>query len=173
MTWKAYIQINALDTSNYFIENFEVSDYQYDILETAVLDNIPIKSLGIYDEVYKLAERAADYDAVIDKWPGVSTIDECTLADVIVDDPGDLKRFKELFIGKPLAEDALFELQEDYNRFVYYTVEISTERGVISDLNVSTSAIEMFSFRRNYDSDDAYPDYDFLTDELCRLLNYE
>lgn len=170
MTWKAYIQINTEDTSNYFIEDFEVSDEQYQALTDAVANSIPIKELDIYDEIYDLAEGTADCGEVVEKWPGVDDEDECCVVDVIVDDPGDLIRFKKSFIGRPLEEDESFEIEEDDERVIYYTVNIETEDGKIKDLDIDVMAIEMFGFRRNYDSDDAYPDYELLTEELNSLL---
>lgn len=170
MTWKAYIQINALDTSNYLIKEFEVTDEQYSALTEAVESATPIVDLDIYDDVYALAEAEADYDEIIEKWPGVTSVDECTLADVIIDDPGDFVRFKREFIGRPLESDAFFEIEEDYDRFITYSVDIQTDNGTISDIDIGVSAIELFGFRRNYDSDDAYPDYELLTEELNSLL---
>lgn len=171
MTWKAYIQINAMDTSNYFIEDFEVTDEQYRALTEAVANNIPINELDIYDEVYELAEDAADYEAVVDKWPGVESEDECTLADVIVDDPGDFERFKQRYIGRPLEENEFFEIEEDFDRFITYSVDIQVEEQKIAEIYLGVCAIEYFSFRRNYDSDDAYPNYDLLQERLDELLN--
>lgn len=172
MVWKAYIQINALDSSSFFIEQFKISDEQYKILMKAVEDNIPIIDLDVYDEIYDLAEASADYQKMIDRWPGVESKDECTLADVKVYDPGDWDRFKQYYIGRPLEEDAFFEIDEDDYRFVTYSVDINTEDGKISDLSLGICAIELFGFRRNYDSNDAYPDYSFLKRELDKRLNY-
>lgn len=166
MTWKAYIQINANDTSNYSIEEFEVSDEQYKALSNAVANNIPITELDVYDEVYELAEAAADYEAVVDKWPGIESVDDCFLADVVVYDPGDWERFNQHYLGRPLKQDESFVIEEDYDRIVTYSVDLETENGKISDVYLGVSAIELFGFRRNYDSDNAYPNFELVQEEL-------
>ena len=170
MTWKAYIQINTEDTSNYSIEEFEITNEEYRALTEAVANNVPIVDLDIYDDIYKKAENAADCEWVVDKWAGVDDEDECCVVDVIVNDPGDLTRFKSAFIGRPLAEDASFEIEEDDERIIYYTVNVETEDGVIKDLDIDVMAIEMLGFRYNYESDDAYPDYKLLEESLNELI---
>ena len=174
MTWKAYIQINTSETSNYFVNEFDVTDEQYAILTNAVENNIPIKELEIYDELLAKAEETADYDEVVEKWNGVNSADECVLVDTIIDDPGDFERFKKAFVGRRiefLDDDETFEVEETDERCVYYTVNFVMEDDAVADLELEVMAIELFGIRFNYESDDAYPDYELLTDELNALID--
>ena len=165
--WNAFVQINADDTSNYYIEEFDVTDDQYAALKEAVKTNTPIKEITEYEDILKLAEdNAPEYGKVIERWPGINDEDDFFLYDVIVEDPVDMTRFKSKFIGRPLEEDETFEIEEDDERIIYYEVEVTTEDGLIADLDISVCAIEMFGIRANYTSEDAYPDYELIAEEL-------
>lgn len=216
--WTAYIQINGEETSDYYINEFEVSEEQYNDLVKAVENNIPVNTLGFYPELVKNAEATIDWEKLyldedwkpskddyyvpredledipeeyedddeyreelifdeesyqeeLESWK--SSVDDYCLADLIIDDPGDLNRFKKKFIGRPLDNDETFDIDETDERIVYYHVNVSTEDGVIIDLDIEAEALESDGVKGGT-LGECYPNYEFLSDELDEIIeSYE
>lgn len=61
-TWTAYIQVNGEETSDYYINDFEITETQYNALTDAVKNNVKIKSLDFYSELLELAEDTINWE---------------------------------------------------------------------------------------------------------------
>lgn len=216
--WTAYIQINGEETSDYYVNEFDVSEEQYATLVNAVKDNKPIYELDFYAELINKAEGTIDWEELyldedwkprkedfyvprkdiedipeeledndeyreelifddesyqeeLESWK--SSVDDYCLADVIIDDPGDLERFKQKFIGRPLESYETFDIDETDERIVYYHVNVCTEDGLIVDLDIEAEALESDGVKGGT-LGECYPNYEFLLDELDELLeSYE
>ena len=97
------------------------------------------------------------------------SFDKYFIAAIDIYDPGDLERFKRQFVGRELEDDKVFDIDEMYDRIVYYHVNITTEHGIISDLEIEANALESDGVKGGT-LGECYPNYQYLAEELERLL---
>ena len=97
------------------------------------------------------------------------SFDKYCIAAIDIYDPGDLERFKRQFVGRELEDNKVFDIDEMYDRIVYYHVNITTEHGIISDLEIEANALESDGVKGGT-LGKCYPNYQYLAEELERLL---
>ncbi len=61
-TWKVYIQVNGIERADYMIKEMEVSQEEYDAMQDAVANNIPLKELDFYESLVSRAEDLVDFE---------------------------------------------------------------------------------------------------------------
>ena len=184
-TWIAYFQINGEEFSRYPAIEFAVPDELYVRVVEAVDKMIPLVDCDFYHELLILAENALDIDEYTpgnDEEEYNEALEEFMseygdLADSMgverctIDDPGDLKRLNQRFVGKVFPEWAgknsvNLEYEDDYGDTTYYlTVHVDDNGAVIDITDVSGSALESESCKSSTWGD-CYPDYDLIAENL-------
>ena len=66
-TWTVYIQVNGIEMADYMIEEMEVSQEEYDAMQDAVANNIPLRELDFYKSLVSRAADLVDFDAYLDE----------------------------------------------------------------------------------------------------------
>lgn len=206
-TWKVYFQLNGPEQSVYNYMDFQISDEQYEMIQTALADGKPLCTYDFIEELCRKAEDAIDYSEYVDtdfidepqredyeegedgdaefeeamsdyECEVESAYDEWFLADLTFDDPGDPKRFQDAFVGRLCPDKAAgeehsesFEFNSEGETCVYYQVTVAFgPDGTVTDVSVDRAEGLEWSGHRNSGFGDAYPDYDFLRDELMGTL---
>ncbi len=201
-TWKGYIQVNGDGAAIFGTPEIDIPDELYEEIQEAIYEGKPLRECGFYQDLTDRVEQAfnlAEYLGITDEEPDrdlyenekdysnamqeyqqrlESVWDEYFLEYVGVEDPGDLERMKEKFVGDIYPD---FTGQEEHRfHFDYETDTLIAQcslavhfdpEGKITDItNVYaeglSSETEKYS---NYE--ECYPDYNLIADILEEKLS--
>lgn len=188
--WKAYVQLYEEDRTWFDEYDFDVTDEQFDFIDNAVRSAMPIRDIQCFDKLLDQAAEAIDYTRYVDKWaePQPEDFDikeeyqaeleeyysslpsRFTLARIDIDDPGDLARLEEEFIGQELDGDYLIDFDEEgLGRNVNYLIDVITDGGKISSITINAEAMEYDGIKGG-SVHSCYPDYEQVAKQIRKEI---
>lgn len=195
--WKAYVEMWNIDITYFRTIEFDIPDDLYTKVTDVIAKRILLKDSDIYGELLKYVkinekdfineddlpyredydteeEFLEEYNEELD-----NALSNLTLGNLHIDDPNELLKFKNEFIGKRYPDmgdgipgSGLYDFNENGERNVSYLLEVYfSEDGTITDIEILSSEGCEWEGIKNSSYSDCYPNYDFLSEQLKNKLD--
>ena len=191
-TWKGYLRFKSESGSLYREVSFPLPEELEGPLQRALAGAVPLRSCSFYPALCSEAGKAFDlfedlglreekpracgyyvekeYQSVLKEYEEYChwRVDQFRLADVQIEDPGEMQRFRDRFIGRQYSACAgcgskTLSLREEGERVVTYRLCLHfDEQGALKDITDLTASGFERGNQNHSITGPAYPDYELL-----------
>lgn len=157
-TWVFHLQLDGEEVTYYRDKSVSVTDKQYDVIQDYLSRLEPLTGLPFYKTLCNKAERGTSAFA---------------LADMTIDDPGDIIRLNKRFCGRKIKGD--FSDGEEYHDSFCWEIPRGKKVSVGIDIDrdgIITKVYILFCEGNSYETvkymacEECYPPFDFISEKL-------